>query len=146
MCLFICMHCIFCPLSIFTWMSDTNQSEPPCILCLLQACPAQDSIFTVAQSSCSPLFLTHTSNPLASSVGSFFKLHLNPGTFHRTSPCPQLSCFKPQLLSGSSKSPRAVSPLWPGPPHSLFSESSQRMPVSSIREDAGLDLFPSCHN
>ena len=107
MCMFICMHCIFCPLSIFTWMSNMNQSEPPCILCLLQACPTQDSIFPVAQSSCSPVFLTHTSNPLASSVGSFFK---NPLNSQKLPTLPTL-LFQTTTLVWIIKEPQSCLPL-----------------------------------
>lgn len=48
-------------------------------------------IFPVAQSSWNPLFLTHTSNPLANCAGSFFKIHPNLSTELCYTPAPNHS-------------------------------------------------------
>lgn len=112
MCTFIRMLCIFCLLSLFTWMSNRPWPESSNVY-LLWACLTQDSSLLVAPSSWNPLFLTHTFNPLANFVDSFFKIHPNLGTFHRALP---RSSSKPQLFSRSPQALIAVSPLQPGPP------------------------------
>lgn len=131
-CMFIYMFCIFCLLSTFSCMSKRHQPA----LTMLTSVPSPDLLRSVAHSSWNPLFPTHTSNPLANSVGSFFKIHLIQALFIEIYhfPFPNYS----SCLDFPTE-PCSCVHLMAWTPCSPFPESSQDV-FFFIRENAVLDL------